>query len=64
MVKGVRMEEIKEKVKTVRGLISQLNTLTKELEGEGCDIKYHCSEPYNKIDFVNISLTFDFKEVV
>lgn len=58
------MEDIKEKVKTVRDMISELNKITKDLEGDGCNVKYECHEPFNKIDFVNITKTFDFKEVV
>lgn len=51
------MKELKEKVKLVREMVNDINTLTNELEGVGCDIHIHCNEPYNKIDFIVIEQT-------
>ena len=44
-----------EKVSDVQTMVKILNETTKMLEGEGCKIEYTVSEPFNKIDFVQVT---------
>ena len=54
------MEELKTKAKEVRDMVDNLNELTKDMEGQGCVIKYTVGSPSNKIDFVSIEKTTKF----
>jgi len=46
-----------EKAELIRDYMKEINTLVKELEGDGCSIKIHCNDPYNNIDFITIERT-------
>ena len=46
-----------QKAESLRQHADKINELAKDLEGEGCTIKIHCNEPFNKIDFVSIERT-------
>ena len=56
------MEELEKAAKEVQAQLALLNELTKDMEGKGCIISYTCSEPYNKIDFLQISKLTKFGE--
>lgn len=53
-------KELKKLADEVQDCIKDLNEKTNYLEGQGCEIKYTCSAPFNKIDFVQIQRVVKF----
>lgn len=54
------IETLQKKHDAIQEQVKKLNEMTKDIEGEGCTVKYTVSEPFNKIDFVVITKTIKF----